>query len=59
MTPVLAAVNRFKFLKAVGPGAALRLETRKLTEVGAMALIEGTVTVLDEVVARGELSVVG
>ena len=58
-TPLLAAVNRFKFLKPVGPGAALRVETRKLTEVGPMAYVEGTVSVLDEVVAKGELSVVG
>lgn len=59
VTPRLAAVNRFKFLKAVVPGATLRVETRKLTEVGPMALIEGSVSVLDEIVAKGELSVVG
>jgi 3-hydroxyacyl-[acyl-carrier-protein] dehydratase len=56
--PMLAAVNRFKFLKRVKPGAELRIETRKLTEAGAMAYIEGTVHVGDELVARGELSVV-
>jgi 3-hydroxyacyl-[acyl-carrier-protein] dehydratase len=58
-TPMLAAVNRFKFLKPVAPGSSLRVETRKLTEVGSMALVEGSVSVLDEVVAKGELSVAG
>ena len=56
--PKLGAVNRFKFLKLVGPGSELRIETRKLTEAGAMACIEGTVHVNNEVVARGELTVV-
>jgi len=56
--PVLAAVNRFKFLKRVRPGSELRIETRKLTEAGAMAYIEGTVHVGEELVAKGELSVV-
>lgn len=56
--PKLAAVNRFKFLKVVNPGAELRIETRKLTEAGTMACIEGTVSVGNEIVARGELTVV-
>ena len=56
--PKLAAVNRFKFLKAVAPGSELRIETRKLTEAGTMACIEGTVRVDDQIVARGELTVV-
>jgi 3-hydroxyacyl-[acyl-carrier-protein] dehydratase len=55
--PKLAAVNRFKFLKPVEPGSELRIETRKLTEAGAMAYIEGTVQVGNEIVARGELTV--
>jgi 3-hydroxymyristoyl/3-hydroxydecanoyl-(acyl carrier protein) dehydratase len=55
---LLGAVNRFKFLKAVTPGQELRIETRKLTEVGRMAYIEGTVWVDGEIVAKGELSVV-
>jgi len=55
---LLAAVNRFKFLKAVTPGQNLRVETKKLTEVGQMACIGGTVWVDGEIVARGELSVV-
>jgi len=56
--PKLAAVNRFKFLKVVGPGSELRIETRKLTEAGLMACVEGTVRVGNEIVARGELTVV-
>jgi 3-hydroxyacyl-[acyl-carrier-protein] dehydratase len=55
--PVLAAVNRFKFLKRVRPGSELCIETRMLTEAGSMAYIEGTVRVGNEIVARGELSV--
>jgi 3-hydroxyacyl-[acyl-carrier-protein] dehydratase len=55
---LLAAVNRFKFLKPVTPGQELRIETKKLTEVAQMALIGGTVWVGGEMVANGELSVV-
>ncbi|MGP8271295.1 MAG: 3-hydroxyacyl-ACP dehydratase FabZ [Terracidiphilus sp.] len=55
---LLAAVNRFKFLKPVTPGQQLRIETIKLTVAGKMALISGTVYVGKEVVASGELSVV-
>ncbi len=55
---LLAAVHRFKFLKPVAPGAELRIETIKLTQAGCMAYIEGTVSVLGEKVASGELSVV-
>lgn len=55
---LLAAVNRFKFLKPVTPGQTLRIETKKLTEVGQMACIGGTVWVDGEMVANGELSVV-
>ncbi len=55
---LLGAVNRFKFLKPVTPGQKLRIETKKLTEVGRMAYIEGTVWVGGEMVASGELSVV-
>jgi 3-hydroxyacyl-[acyl-carrier-protein] dehydratase len=55
---LLAAVNRFKFLKPVSPGQELRIETKKLTEVGKMACIGGTVWVDGEMVASGELSVV-
>src|SRR5579864_1812341 len=56
--PKLAAVNRFKFLKIVTPGSELRIETRTLTEAGGMACIEGIVRVGNEIVARGELTVV-
>jgi 3-hydroxyacyl-[acyl-carrier-protein] dehydratase len=55
---LLAAVNRFKFLKPVSPGQELRIETKKLTEVGQMAYIGGTVWVQGEMVANGELAVV-
>lgn len=55
---LLAAVNRFKFLKPVTPGQELHIETRKLTEAGKMAMIGGTVSVRGDVVASGELSVV-
>lgn len=55
---LLAAVNRFKFLKPVTPGQELRVETRTLTEAGQMAYIGGTVWVGMDIVANGELSVV-
>jgi 3-hydroxyacyl-[acyl-carrier-protein] dehydratase len=55
---LLAAVNRFKFFKPVLPGMLLRIETTKLTQAGSMACIEGTVSVLGEKVASGELVVV-
>ena len=55
---LLAAVNRFKFLKPVTPGQELRIETKKLTEAGKMAYIGGTVWVGEEMVATGELLVV-
>jgi beta-hydroxyacyl-ACP dehydratase FabZ len=55
---LLAAVNRFKFLKPVLPGQELRIETKKLTAAGQMAYIAGTVYVGGEIVASGELSVV-
>jgi 3-hydroxymyristoyl/3-hydroxydecanoyl-(acyl carrier protein) dehydratase len=54
---LLAAVNRFKFLKPVTPGQYLRVETIKLTKVGQLACISGTVWVDGEIVASGELSV--
>jgi 3-hydroxymyristoyl/3-hydroxydecanoyl-(acyl carrier protein) dehydratase len=56
-TPLLAAVNRFKFLRPVGPGQELRIETRKLTEAGRLAYVAGEVRVAGEKVAHGELSV--
>jgi len=55
---LLAAVNRFKFLKAVRPGSELRIETKKVTELGSMAYVEASVWVGDLEVARGELAVV-
>ncbi len=55
---LLAAVNRFKFLKPVMPGQRVRIETEKLTEAGSMVYIGGTVFVDGVIVASGELSVV-
>jgi beta-hydroxyacyl-ACP dehydratase FabZ len=55
---LLAAVNRFKFLKPVMPGQELRIESSKLTEMGQMACIGGKLWVDGEIVATGELSVV-
>ncbi len=55
---LLAAVNYFKFLKPVTPEQELRIETKKLTEVGQLVCIGGTVSVDGEIVAKGELSVV-
>jgi len=55
---LLAAVNRFKFLKPVLPGQDVRIHTTKLTGVGSMAYIEGTVFADGIIVASGELSVV-
>jgi 3-hydroxyacyl-[acyl-carrier-protein] dehydratase len=55
---LLAAVNRFKFLKPVTPGQELRIETKKLTEAGQLVCIAGTVWVDGEMVASGELTVV-
>ena len=57
-TPLLAAVNRFKFLHPVLPGQELRIVTTRLTEAGKMACIAGKVTVDGVTVAVGELTVV-
>jgi 3-hydroxyacyl-[acyl-carrier-protein] dehydratase len=57
-TPLLAAVNRFKFLHPVLPGQELRIVTTRLTGAGKMACIEGKVTVNGVMVAVGELTVV-
>lgn len=54
----LGAVNRFKFLKPVRPGSELRIETRKVSEVGPMAYIEATLWVGVDPVAKGELALV-
>lgn len=55
---LLAAVNRFKFIKPVVPGQEVCVETKKLTEAGQMAYIGATVWAGGEIVANGELSVV-
>jgi 3-hydroxyacyl-[acyl-carrier-protein] dehydratase len=56
-TPLLAAVNRFKFLKPVLPGQEIRIVTTRIVEAGKMACIEGKVTVDGVTVAVGELTV--
>jgi 3-hydroxyacyl-[acyl-carrier-protein] dehydratase len=55
---LLAAVNRFKFLKPVVPGQSVRIETTKLAQAGPMFCIGGTVFVDGVTVATGELSIV-
>lgn len=55
---LLAAVNRFKFLKPVLPGSELRIETKKVTGLGSMAYVEASAWIGDQEVARGELAVV-
>lgn len=57
-THLLAAVNRFKFLKPVKPGCELRIETKKINELGSMAYVEAKAWIGNEEVARGELAVV-
>jgi len=54
----LAAVNRFKFLEPVRPGAVVHVETRLLVEREGMALVSAVVTVAGEIVATGQLTVV-
>jgi 3-hydroxyacyl-[acyl-carrier-protein] dehydratase len=55
---LLAAVNRFKFLKPILPGQDVRIETTKLTDAGSMVYIGGTVFADGTVAANGELSIV-
>lgn len=52
---VLSAVNNMKFLKPVVPGNQLRLEINVKTTVPMGAKIIGVATVLDKMVAKGEL----
>ena len=56
-TPLLAAVNRFKFLKPVLPGQEIRIVTTRIVEAGKMACIEGKLSVDGVTVAVGELTV--
>jgi 3-hydroxyacyl-[acyl-carrier-protein] dehydratase len=55
---LLAAANRFKFLRPVTPNQRVRIETTKLAGIGSMFSIGGTASVDGVVVASGELSVV-
>jgi 3-hydroxyacyl-[acyl-carrier-protein] dehydratase len=54
---LLGAINRFKFLNPVRPGVVLRIETRKIAELGTMASVEARAWVEGQEVARGELIV--
>jgi 3-hydroxyacyl-[acyl-carrier-protein] dehydratase len=54
----LAAINHFKFLKPVRPGATVEVETRTLVEQDGMAVASAVITVRGEVVASGELTLV-
>jgi len=54
---LLAAVHRFKFFKPVAPAWSAHRNHQADPRPGAMACIEGTVSVLGEKVASGELSV--
>jgi 3-hydroxyacyl-[acyl-carrier-protein] dehydratase len=54
----LAAVNEFKFKKAVYPDATIEIETRLLIEREGMAVVSAVITVAGEVVAKGQLTVV-
>jgi 3-hydroxyacyl-[acyl-carrier-protein] dehydratase len=55
---LLAAVNQFKFLKPVLPGATIHIETRTLIERDGMAVVAATLTVDGDAVATGQLTVV-
>ncbi len=57
-TKRLAAVNQFKFRKAVLPGATIEIETRLLIEHEGMATASAVITVAGEIVATGQLTVV-
>jgi 3-hydroxyacyl-[acyl-carrier-protein] dehydratase len=54
----LAAVNDFKFKKAVYPDTTIEIETTLLIEREGMAVVSAVITVAGEVVARGQLTVV-
>lgn len=56
-TPLLAAVNRVKFLRPVLPGSELRIVTKRVTESGRLICVEGTVSCDGATVATGELIV--
>jgi 3-hydroxyacyl-[acyl-carrier-protein] dehydratase len=53
---VLAAVNEMRFLAPVFPGQTMILEISIVKMLPDIALIEGTVTVDDNVVTKGKLS---
>ena len=54
----LAAVNQFKFLEPVRPGATVEIETRSLVEQEGMALVSASIPGQGRQVAAGQLTVV-
>jgi len=54
----LGGISRFKFFKPVRPGVTFEVDARVLVERDGVALVSASVTVDDEVVASGELTVV-
>jgi 3-hydroxyacyl-[acyl-carrier-protein] dehydratase len=54
----LAAVSQFKFLRPVLPGATIHIYTKTLIERDGMVVVSATLTVDEETVATGQLTVV-
>lgn len=52
---VLGSIHEMRFLAPVLPGDCMRMEVKLLKLAGDLALVEGTVTVGETVVARGKL----
>lgn len=52
---VLGSISDMRFLVPVAPGDQLQIAVQILKLAGDLALVEGTVTVRDAVVARGKL----
>jgi len=52
---MLGAINDMRFLVPVVPGDQMRIAVQILKLAGDIALVEGTVTVHDTVIARGKL----
>ena len=53
---LLAAVNRFKFLKTVKPGETIHIETTLIKRFESLTYVSATIFVKDLIVAQGELS---
>ncbi len=55
---LLAAIDRFKFLKPVAPDTVIEIETRTLVERDGIALVSAVIRVGKDVVAEGRVTVV-